>query len=296
MMPRAMWSGAISFGLVSVPVKLFPATSPKDIRFNQLHEKDHGRINMKRWCSKENAEVPYEEIVKGYEIQPDKYVVIKPEELDALDPEASRSIDILDFVPLDQIDPLYFENAYYLVPDKVGAKAYALLLEAMKKSQRVAIASMVMRGKQYLAALRPTDKALALSTLLFGDEVVPAEDIEGLPEGLPKVDKRELAMAEQLIATLAGDFEPAKYKDAYRERVMELIQKRAKGETIAIAPAKAKAGKVVDLAEALEETLKLVREKKAKAAAGKGHKAEAKGEAKPEGKPAAKAAAKKGAR
>jgi DNA end-binding protein Ku len=268
-MPRAMWSGAISFGLVTVPVKLYPATSPKDIRFNQLHDKDNGRINMKRWCSKEQAEVPYDEIVKGFEIAPEKYVVIRPEELEALDPEASRSIDILDFVPLAQIDPVFFENAYYLVPDKVGAKAYALLLEAMRKSERVAIASMVMRGKQYLAAIRPTEKALALSTLLFGDEVVPAEDIEGLPEGLPKVDKRELTMAEQLIETLAADFEPGKYKDEYRSRVLDLIEKRSKGETITVKATPTKAGKVVDLADALEQTLKMVREKRAKDAAAK---------------------------
>ncbi|HEV8359536.1 MAG TPA: Ku protein [Candidatus Thermoplasmatota archaeon] len=266
-MPRAIWSGAISFGLVTVPVKLFPATSPKDIRFNQLHEKDHGRINMKRWCAKEQAEVAYEEIVKGYEIAPEQYVVIKPEELEALDPEASRSIDILDFVPLAQIDPVFFENAYYLVPDKVGEKAYALLLAAMNDSERVAIARMVMRGKQYLAAIRPTEKALALSTLLFGDEVVPVADVEGLPKGLPKVDKRELTMASQLIETLAADFEPSKYKDEYRERVMELIRKRAKGETVTVREPSAKGGKVVDLAEALEQTLKMVREKKAKAEA-----------------------------
>jgi DNA end-binding protein Ku len=265
-MPRAMWSGAISFGLVTVPIKLYPATSQKDIRFNQLHEADMGRIQMKRFCSKENAEVPYDTIVKGYEVAPEQYVVIKPEELEELDPEASRSIDILDFVPLAQIDPLFFENAYYLVPDKVGEKAYALLLAAMKESQRVAIAKMVMRGKEYLAAIRPTEKALALSTLLFSDEVVPAENIEGLPEGLPKVDKRELSMAKQLIDTLAADFEPEKYKDEYRERVLELIRKKAKGEVVTVASAPApKAGKPVDLADALEETLKLVRAKRAEA-------------------------------
>jgi DNA end-binding protein Ku len=266
-MPRAIWSGAISFGLVTVPVKLFPAQSPKDVRFHQLHGKDHGRIQMKRVCAKDGQEVPFADIVKGYEVAPEKYVVIQPEELDGLDPEASRSIDILDFVPLDQIDPLYFENGYYLVPDKVGAKAYALLLQAMREQRRVAIASMVMRGKQYLAAIRPTDKALALSTLLFHDEVVEAGDVEGLPEGLPKVDKRELQMAGQLIETLAADFEPEKYKDAYRERVMELIQKRAKGEVVTVTAPAAKPGKAVDLAEALEQTLKMVREKKAKAAA-----------------------------
>lgn len=265
-MARAIWSGAVSFGLVTVPVKLYTAQSPKDIRFNQLHEKDNGRIQMKRFCSKENVEVPYEEIVKGYETAPEQYVVIKPDELEELDPEASRSIEILDFVPLAQIDPMYFENAYYLVPDKVGEKAYALLLSAMKDAERVAIARMVMRSKQYLAALRPTDKAIALSTLLYADEVTDAEDVEGLPEGLPRVDKRELTMAKQLIETLAADFEPGKYKDEYRDRVMDLIKKRAKGETVNVSAPKVKTGKPVDLADALEETLKLVREKRAKAA------------------------------
>jgi DNA end-binding protein Ku len=237
-MPRAMWNGALSFGLVTVPVKLYPATSPKDIRFNQLHDDDHGRIQMKRVCSKDGQEVPYDKIVKGYEVAPEQYVIIRPEELEQLDPEASRSIDILDFVPLAQIDPVFFENAYFLVPDQVGTKAYALLLAAMKDSQRVAIASMVMRGKQYLCAIRPTQKALALSTLLFVDEVNKAEDIEGLPEGLPKVDPRELAMAKQLIDTLSADFEPGKYKDDYRERVLELIRQRAAGEVVTVkAPA-----------------------------------------------------------
>lgn len=266
-MARAIWSGAISFGLVTVPVKVYPARSPKDLRFHQLHGGDHGRIQMKRVCSKDGAEVPYEDLVKGYEVAPDQYVVIKPEELESLDPEASRNIDILDFVPLAEIDPLFFENGYYLVPDKVGEKAYALLLGAMNESQRVAIASFVMRGKQYLAAIRPTEKALVLDTLYFADEVVPASDVEGLPEGLPKVDKRELTMARQLIETLAADFEPAKYKDEYRDRVMDLIKTRAEGKVVTVRPPAAKPGKVVDLAEALEETLKMVREKKAKAAA-----------------------------
>jgi DNA end-binding protein Ku len=253
---------------------------------------------MKRVCAKDGEEVEFKNIVKGYELAPDQYVVIKPEELDALDPEASRSIDILDFVPLDQIDPLFFENAYYLVPDEVGAKAYALLLAAMRESRRVAVASMVMRQKQYLAAIRPTDKALALSTLLYHDEVVAPDAIEGLPSGLPKVDKRELQMAEQLIETLAADFTPEKYKDEYRARVLELIEKRAAGETITVHAPEVKAGKPVDLADALEQTLKMVREKKAKAAAAASS-AKAPKPAKAEGKEAkaeAKAGGKRGAK
>ena len=306
-MPRAIWNGAISFGLVTVPVKLYPATSPKDIRFHQLHDKDHGRIQMKRTCSKDGEEVAFANIVKGYEIAPEKYVVIKPDELEELDPKASRTIEILDFVPLAQIDPVLFETNYYLVPDEVGRKAYNLLLVAMGESERVAIAKMVVRNKQYLAAIRPSERALMLSTLLFEDEVVPADAIEGLPEGSPVADKREATMAQQLINALAGDFDPSKYRDEYRARVMELIEKRAQGETVTVRAPEAEATKVVDLADALEETLKLVREKRAAAqakgkeakttAAKAGLKAAAKEAAEPKGKEGkAEAKAKRGTR
>ena len=206
-MPRAIWSGAISFGLVNVPIKLFTATSQKDVRFHQLHDKDGARIQQKRVCSKDGEEVPMEHIVKGYEVSRDKYVLITPEELDALDPKATRTIDILDFVDLDEIDPVYFDSTYYMVPEKGAGKAYALLLEAMRKSKKVAIARVVLRQKQHLVALRPLRNALSMETMLYADEVVSPETLEGLPEDVEVTD-RELAMAQQLIDSLADDFKP----------------------------------------------------------------------------------------
>lgn len=253
-MPRAIWSGAISFGLVNVPIKLFTATSQKDVRFHQLHDKDGARINQKRVCSKDGEEVPLEHIVKGYEISRDKYVLITPEELDTLDPKASRTIDIQDFVDLDEIDPVYFESTYYMVPEKGATKAYALLLEAMRKSKKVAIARVVLRQKQHLVALRPVRNALSMETMLYADEVVAPETLEGLPEGVEVTD-RELAMAQQLIDSLATDFKPEQYRDDYRERVLAMIERKAEGQEIVAAEEEEEAPPVVDLMAALEASL-----------------------------------------
>jgi DNA end-binding protein Ku len=254
-MPRAIWSGAISFGLVNVPVKLFSAVSPKDVRFNQLEEGTGARIRQKRVSAETGEEVPFDQIVKGYEISPDNYVVIEPQELEALDPKATRSIEIEDFVDLDQIDPLYFERPYYLVPDKGGAKAYALLLEAMKESQKVGIARLVLRTKQYLAAIRPLGDALVLETLLYPDEVTLPDEIEGLPRGDVEIQDRELKIARQLIESLSTEFEPENYRDEYRERVLELIEQKAEGKQIVTQPATEEPTKVVDLMAALEASL-----------------------------------------
>lgn len=254
-MPRAMWSGAISFGLVNVPVKLFPAARSKDIGFNQLHEADGSRIQMKRVCALDGAEVPFAEIVKGYEVSPDRYVVITPQELEAIAPEITRGIDIEEFIDLAEIDPVYFENSYYLVPDKGGAKAYALLLAAMRNAGKVAIGRMVLRSKQYLVALRPAGDALSLSTLYFADEVVSQEDLDGLPRERKDFDKRELAMAQQLIEALSAPFEPEKFHDEYRTQVLDLIERKAEGEPIVIKPDTAPAAKVVDLMAALEASI-----------------------------------------
>lgn len=253
-MPRAIWSGAISFGLVNVPIKLFTATSQKDVRFHQLHDKDGARINQKRVCSKDGEEVPLEHIVKGYEISRDKYVLITPEELDTLDPKASRTIDIQDFVDLDEIDPVYFESTYYMVPEKGATKAYALLLEAMRKSKKVAIARVVLRQKQHLVALRPVRNALSMETMLYADEVIAPETLEGLPEGVEVTD-RELAMAQQLIDSLATDFKPEQYRDDYRERVLAMIERKAEGQEIVAAEEEEEAPPVVDLMAALEASL-----------------------------------------
>ena len=256
-MPRPIWSGAISFGLVNVPVKLVGAVSPKDVRFNQLEARTGARIKQKRVSAETGEEVPFDQIVKGYEISPDNYVVIEPQELDALDPKATRSIEIEDFVDLDQIDPLYFERPYYLVPDKGGAKAYALLLEAMKDSRKVGIARLVLRTKQYLAAIRPLGDALVLETLLYPDEVTLPDEIEGLPRDDVEIQDRELKIARQLIESLSTEFEPENY------RVLELIEQKAEGKQIVTQPATEEPTKVVDLMAALEASLAQAKEAKA---------------------------------
>ncbi len=254
-MPRAIWSGSISFGLVNVPVKLYSAISPKDVRFNQLEEGTGARIRQKRVSAETGEEVPYDRIVKGYEIAPDRYVVIAPEELEALDPKATRAIDIEDFVELDQIDPIHYERPYYLVPEKGAAKAYKLLLQAMTDSNKVAIARMVLRTKQYLAAIRPVGDVLCLETMLFADEVVPADALDGVPGPDVDVSERELKMARQLIESLSTDFEPEKYRDEYRDQVLALIERKAEGQEIVAQPTAEEPAKVVDLMAALEASL-----------------------------------------
>jgi len=254
-MPRPIWSGAVSFGLVNVPVKLTTAQSPKDVRFNQLDSKDGTRIATKRVRPDTGEEVPYERLVKGYEISPSRYVVIEPAELDALDPKASRTIDIEEFVSLEEIDPLYFEKGYYLVPDKGAEKAYALLARAMEATGRVAIARFVMRTKQYLAALRAKDGALVLSTMLYADEVTTPDRLE-----LPDPEKvapseREVKMAEQLIESLSTDFDPTRYKDEHREKVLALIEAKSEGLQVVSSATAEEPTKVVDLMAALEASL-----------------------------------------
>lgn len=259
-MPRAIWSGAISFGLVNVPVKLYSATSPKTVRFNQLHAADGGRLRQKRVCSIDGEEVPYDQIVKGYEVAPDRYVTVTQEELDALDPRATKTIDIEEFVDLAEIDPVYYESAYHVAPATGGAKAYRLLLSAMEESGKVAIARFVLRTRQQLCALRPAGEVLTLSTMLYGDEVNSPERLDELDAlGDVEANDREVAMARQLIESLAAPFEPTKFRDAYRERVLELIERKAAGEEVAIQPAAEEPSEVPDLMAALEASLQTVR-------------------------------------
>lgn len=295
-MPRAIWSGAISFGLINVPVKLYSAVSRKTVRFHQLHDKDGVRIRQKRVCPADDEEVPYENIVKGYEISPDRYVVITPAELDALDPKKTRTIDIEDFVSLDQIDPIYFEHPYYLVPEKGAIKAYSLLLEAMRESGRVAIARVVLRSKEYLVAIRPMGDTLGMATMLFADEVVPQEEIADLVPGGEEAEptKRELDMARQLIESLAAEFDPGSYRDTYREQVLELIERKSEGEEIVVQPTEEEPEAVPDLMAALEQSLAAA--KKAPAArtaagngAGRGDGAKAKPKSKAKARPKSKA-------
>jgi DNA end-binding protein Ku len=240
---------------VNVPVKLYSAVSKKTVRFNQLHDADHARIQQKRVCSEDGEEVPYENIVKGFEIAPDRYVVITPDELEALDPTKTRSIDIEDFVDLTDIDPLYYEHPYYLLPDTGAAKAYKLLLEALRETNKVAIARVVLRTKEYLVAIRPAGDVLTMETMLFADELIAADGLDELPDADVKATERELSMARQLIEAQATDFDPSKYRDEYRERVLELIERKAAGEEIVVQPLAEESQEVPDLMAALEQSL-----------------------------------------
>jgi DNA end-binding protein Ku len=260
-MARAIWSGAISFGLVNVPVKLYSATSPKSVRFHQLSGKTGARIRQKRVDPTTDEEVPYEDIVKGYEITPDHYVLISSDELEALDPKATRTIDIEEFVDLADIDPIYYDHSYYLAPAAGGAKAYRLLVDAMRESGKVGIGRVVLRSKQQLCALRPSGEALTLSTMLFGDEVLSPDRLDELESvNEAEASERELSMAQQLIDSLSADFEPDKYHDEYRERVLNLIERKAAGEDIAIQPQAEEPAAAPDLMAALEASLAAVGE------------------------------------
>jgi DNA end-binding protein Ku len=285
-MPRAIWTGAISFGLVTVPVKLYSAVDRKTVRFHQLSGKTGVRVAQKRVDPQTDEEVPYQDIVKGYEIAPDRYVMIEPAELDSLEPKKTKTIEIEEFVELSQIDPIYYDHPYYLAPGTGGAKPYRLLLEAMEETGKVAIARVVIRSKEQLVAVRPMGIALGMATMLFPDEVLPPERLDEVTEASDvKTTKRELDVAKQLIESLAGDFEPDKYRDTYREQVLALIEQKAEGKEIAVQPpAEEVRAPAPDLMSALKASLDAVR------AAGDGN-----GAAKPKPKkPAArKAAAKK---
>ncbi len=300
-MPRSMWSGAISFGLINVPVKLYSAVSRKTVRFHQLNRDTGVRIQQKRIDPTTGEEVAYDQIVKGYELTKDRYVVITPEELDALDPERTRTIDIEDFVSLDEIDPVYYDHPYYLVPDKGAGKAYGLLLEAMRESGKVAIARVVIRSKEQLVAIRPAaGDVLTMETMIFHDEVVPTDDLDEVPDAKDlKTSDRELKMAQQLIDSLSSEFDPSRYHDEYREKVLELIERKAEGEEIAIQPVEDKPTKVPDLMAALEASLAAVKDETGGKSNGEAKESKAKPRSKADGSKAkprasrAKSAAKK---
>ena len=271
-MARAIWSGAISFGLVNIPVKLYSAVSKKTVRFHQIDAESGARVRQKR-VGPDDEEIPYEQIVKGYEIGPDRYVTITSEELDALAPDKTRTIDIEDFVDLEEIDPIYYDHPYYLAPDTGASKAYQLLVDAMDDAGKVAIARVVIRSKEQLVAIRPREGTLAMETMLFADEVVPTDTLEELgTDGDVKTTDRELTMARQLIDSLSSDFEPEKYHDEYRERVLDMIERKAQGETIVIEEPTKEPEKVPDLMAALEASIAASKPAKPK----------------PKGKPAAK--------
>ncbi len=272
-MPRAIWSGAISFGLVNIPVKLYSAVSKKTVRFHQIDAESGQRIRQQRVNPGSGEEVPYEQIVKGYEISPDRYVTITPEELESLEPQKTRTIDIEEFVDLEQIDPIYYDHPYYLAPDKGAAKAYKLLLDAMEEADKVAIARVVIRSKENLVALRSYGGAITMETMLFPDEVIQPDSIEELAavDGDVKTTKRELDMAKQLIESLSGDFDPSGYRDEYRERVLDLIERKAAGETITIEEPVAEQKEVPDLMAALEASISASKSPPKKKAASQGN-------------------------
>jgi DNA end-binding protein Ku len=260
-MPRSIWSGAISFGLVNVPVKLYSAVSRKTVRFHQLNKETGHRIQQKRVDSATGEEVPYDDIVKGFELTRDRYVVVTPEELEALDPERSRTIDIEDFVDASEIDPIYYDHPYYLVPDKGAAKAYGLLLGAMERAGRVAVARVVLRSKEQLVAIRPAGDLLTMETMIFHDEVVPHDQLDDLPDAKDlKATDRELTMAEQLIDSLSRPWEPERYHDEYREKVLALVERKAAGEEVTVQPEAPQPAKVPDLMAALEASLAAVKD------------------------------------
>lgn len=254
-MPSSIWTGAISFGLVQVPVRLVTATRNKDVSFNQLEAGTGARIRYRKVSEQTGEEVPADRIERGYEFSKGRYVIIEGDEIDVLKPKGSHTIEIEEFVDLAQIDPLFFEQPYYLVPDARGAKPYRLLAEAMAERNKVAIGRIVMRSKERLVAIRPVDGMLCIETMRYADEVVSREGL--LPEdaGVELTD-REKAMAEQLIESLAVDrFQPEKYHDEYRDQLLDLIHRKAAGEEITAAPEVEAPAKVLDLVAALEASL-----------------------------------------
>jgi DNA end-binding protein Ku len=260
-MPRSIWSGSISFGLVNIPVKLFSATSSKTVRFHQLDAETGARVRQQRVSEATGEEVPYERIVKGYELASGRHVVVTDEELASLDPKASRTIDLLEFVDEESINPLYYDSAYYLGPDPATVKPYALLLKAISEAGKVGIARFVMRGKEYLCALRPDDGVLVLNTMRYADEVREQDEVPEL-DAVDEVDvsAAEVMMAKSLIESLDAEYDPARYTDQYREKVLELIAAKERGEDVVEAPEAPEPDKVVDLMAALQASVAAAKE------------------------------------
>ena len=254
-MARPIWSGAISFGLVTVPVKLMSAVRRKGVSFHQLHAEDGARIQYRRFCAADEREVPREEIVRGYELEDGRYVVVTDEELERVDPERSRTLDIERFVDLAEIDPIYYDASYYAVPDgEVATKPYELLRRAMETARKVAIGRVVIRAKEHLAAIRASGETLTVATMVFPDEVVPFDELERTPTGAEASD-REVQMACRLVESLGAGFDPELYHDEHRERVLALIERKARGEEAVAGPEPERPPAVPDLMAALEASI-----------------------------------------
>jgi DNA end-binding protein Ku len=255
-MARPVWTGTISFGLVAIPVKLFHAVRKQSVSFNQLDDRTLARIKYKKVSALDGEEVPDEHIVKGYEVAKDRYIVVDPDELEPFIPAATKTVELEEFVDLDEIDPVYFDSAYYVAPGTTP-KPYVLLARAMEEAGKVAIGRFVMRNKQYTAAIRAENGRLVMSTLSYADEVVDPAEIDEL-QGLDDIDvsAKEVAMAESLVDSLTAAFEPGKYRDQYREQVLDLIQMKASGQELTAPEVAAEKPNVVDLMAALEASVK----------------------------------------
>jgi DNA end-binding protein Ku len=258
-MPRAIWKGAVSFGMVSIPIKLYTATEEKDVSFHLLHKKDHARIKQQRYCPEDEQVVEWDELVRGYEIAPDQYVIMEPEDFEKVPVDSTHTIEITDFVPAEQIDPIYYQKTYYLEPERVGGKPFALLREVLNDSDLVAIAKVTLRQKEHLCTLRVHDGTIALETMFYADEIRASQDLD-VPEDV-KITDRELKMARSLVEMLKGDFEPEKYQDNYRDALLHLIEAKAEGQEIK-KPAPA-VGKVTDLMEALRVSVEAAKRERA---------------------------------
>ena len=271
-MPQAVWTGSLSFGLVNIPVALYPATEDKAVRFHQFVEGTSDRVRNVRVNERTHEEVRFEEIVKGYDLGGGEYVVLSPEEIASAQPGRSKTIEVNAFVELADIDPVYFDRPYYLAPPSKGGgkgaeRAYALLREAMYQSGKVALATFVMREKQYLVAIRPREDTLVLETLLYADEVRdPVAEIDSLPADA-EFDQRELDMAKMLVDTMTADWDPEQYHDDYRDRLEEIIDQKRSGAIVSLTPPAPEAAPVVDLLAALEASLRASRGEQPEAAA-----------------------------
>jgi DNA end-binding protein Ku len=258
---QAIWKGTISFGMVTIPIKVYSATQEKDISFRQVHAEDGGRIRYKRVCEKDGNEVPYSDIAKGYELPDGRMMVLSNEDFAKLPLPTAKSIEVLEFVPLEQVDPLFFAKAYYLAADGVGAKAYVLLRDALDKTQQCAVVKVAIRTREALALLREKDGALILQTMLWPDEVRPSEF--ATPSEDVTIRDQERAMAESYIATLESDFDPTRYHDEYREALEELVEAKASGlEPAAPEEEEADSGEVVDLVAALRASVEAAKRRR----------------------------------
>jgi DNA end-binding protein Ku len=261
-MARSLWTGSLSFGLVNVPVSLVTGVRDLDLHFHQLHEKDGAPIEVKRFCSKEDVEVPYEEITHGYELEDGNQVIVSDLELAAIEPRKTRTIDIERFVDLEDVDPIYFDHPYFLIPassDDGATRAYRLLSEVMSKTERAALGRFVMRAREYLALVRARDGALSLTTMLFADEVRSTKDVDAATQKSHKPTRKHLDAAVALIEALSSDFEPEKYNDEYRARLKRIVARKRKGETISAPETRDEPTPGSDLMDALERTLEEIK-------------------------------------